>query len=151
MKGYNSNRIKLSFLKEYTDFYVNEKKNTVCCTLTGYLNVPINGDSPVYIGTEVIKAVGVAKCSKEDKFDVERGKRIALAKAENKAYEEASKFLTKSKEHLEYITNLINLFENHSDLQITHNKEYIESVSDVNHPKYKDVLTPVKQGKTRLV
>ena len=39
-------------------------------------------------------------------------------------------------------------FENKSDAQCTHNLDYIEGLSDVEHPHYKENVNDIKVGKT---
>ena len=62
MKNYNRNNFKLSFKKNRTQFFVNEKKGTVSCIVTAHLVCPHSWYSPVVIdggeinGTRGIKA-----------------------------------------------------------------------------------------------
>ena len=80
MKKYSRNDIKLSFIKESTKYFVNEKKGTVVCVVEACLYVPNSYDGPIFINNTSIKSTGVAKCHVVDFFNEERGKRIALAK-----------------------------------------------------------------------
>lgn len=148
MKGYNRNDFRLSFNKTHTVFRVNKKKGIIRCTIEGYLKTPYSWNTPVTIYGEDITATGVARCSKDDVFDEERGKRIALAKAENKAYNIAKSYLLEKREHLAFIINAIDNFYIHSHNQCVHNLDYIESVSYESHPKYKKEITTVKSGTT---
>ena len=92
-------KVKISFYDE-PEFYVNEEKGVVTCKIRGIMQLPF---LYVYDGLidanqeQVIEGIGVAKCSGNDKFDVNRGKRIALAKAENKAYKAAPAKKTEEK------------------------------------------------------
>lgn len=155
MKNYNRNDFKLSFFKEDTEFYVNEKKKTVECTIVGRLNTPCESSlekkHPFNIPSEMIAATGVAKCSDVDVFDVERGKRIALAKAENKAYRKASCYLFRLQKHLSFLSSGIDKFLSKSFNQCSHNDEFIESISETKHIRYKENVSPIKTGKTRYV
>lgn len=148
MKNYNRNDFKLSFFKEDTEFYVNEKKKTVACTIVGLLNTPcefhFRNDVPFVIESERFTATGVAKCSDTDVFDVERGKRIALAKAENKVYRKASCYLFGLQKHLSFLSSGIDKFLSKSFNQCSHNDEFIQTISDVNHPDYKGNISPMK-------
>lgn len=150
MKNYNRNDFKLTFDKQNTQFFVNEKKGTVSCIITAYLVTPssYDWDSPVSISSKVFKYTGVAKCHADDTFDVERGKRIAMAKAENKIYLKAVAYLEKEQEHIIFMNKAITEFTEKAYHQCTHNVEYIESVSNPEHPKYKKTVTKVKSGIT---
>jgi hypothetical protein len=101
MKDYNRDFFKLSFDKRNTKFYVNEKKKTVTCKVECDLIPPYLWDSPVNIYPKSFYIIATARCCEGDVFDVERGKRIAMAKAENKAYTRAQSYLA---EQLEYLT-----------------------------------------------
>lgn len=150
MKNYNRNDFKLSFFKEDTEFYVNEKKKTVACTIVGLLNTPcefhFRDDVPFVIESERFTATGVAKCSDDDVFDVERGKRIALAKAENKVYRKASCYLFRLQKHLCFLGSGIDKFLSKSFNQCSHNDEFIQIISDTNHPEYKENISPMKNN-----
>lgn len=71
------------------EFFINEEKKTVTCKLRGGLVLPfelfnircfwMNGS---FDEEKIVTAT--AKCCPEDTFDIDKGKRIALAKAENK-------------------------------------------------------------------
>ena len=148
MKGYNRNDFRLSFSKSNTIFRVNKQKGVICCTIEGFLKTPQAWASPISIYGEIIKTTGVARCNKNDKFDVERGKRVALAKAENKAYNVAIKYLKERREHMAFMIDAIDKFDIHAQRQCIHNIEYVESVTNETHPKYKKDITSVKSGIT---
>lgn len=151
MKGYNRTYLKLSFDKENTHFYVNEKKKTVVCMVNSFLNTPYNPQSPVDVYGKYFKGIGVAKCHGEDIFDVERGKRIALTKAEDNAYANALKYLGEQRKYLVEMMFMIDSFSNKANHQFEHNHDYIESVSNINHERYKSEVLPVKRGVTHIV
>lgn len=148
MKGYNRKDFRLSFNKTNTVFRINKKKGVIRCTIEGYLKTPYSWSSPVAIYGEDITATGTARCSKDDVFDEERGKRIALAKAENKAYNLAMSYLATKREHLAFMIDAIDKFDIHSQKQCIHNLGYIESVSNEEHPRYNKKITTVKSGTT---
>lgn len=148
MKNYIRNNFKLSFEKNRTQFFVNEKKGTVSCVVTAYLVCPYSWNSPVVINGVAIKGTGVAKCHADDTFDVERGKRIAMAKAENKAYLKAVSYLEEQREHLVFMNNAIEAFLSKAYHQCNHNDDYMDSISNTEHPKYKKNITKVKNGCT---
>lgn len=148
MKGYRQNEIKLTFYSQETKFFVNKKNNTVTCVLKSHLKTPYNLYGIIDINQPLFKTIGTAKCHYDDNFDEERGKRIALAKAENKAYDKAIKYLEEQKEELVFYTNLINHFGFKSKAHCEHNKEYIKKISDLEHPEYKEYLAKLRHGYT---
>ena len=143
---FNRSDIKVSFNNEKTKFYVNKEKGTVVCSVEGSLLVPTNWDSCVLVPGATLVEKGVAKCAPEDTFDVERGKRIALARAENKVYLSALKYLDKFMEQIAVIVNAYEDFNDKAYHACAHNEDYIESLSYEAHPKYKKNLTPMKKG-----
>jgi hypothetical protein len=148
MKDYNRDYFKLSFDKEDTCFYVNTKKRTVTCKVACRLEVPFSWESPVEIGGRYMNIVATAKCCKGDEFDVERGKRIALAKAENKAYRQAASYLFDQLKHLLFFQNGIRVFLEKADKQCEHNDNYIDMISNTQNPNYKESVSDVKNGDT---
>ena len=130
------------------EFFVNEKKRIVVCKVSAEINVPWDYESVVSIPWKKFEGEGIAKCSPEDVFDVERGKRIALAKAESNAYSKARNYTNK------YVVELIQNLDILSDFDekclscIEHNEDYIESVSNTEHPLYKKDLKIVTCGVT---
>ena len=144
--GFNRSDIKISFNNEGTKFYVNEKKGTVVCSVEACLLVPTDWDGCVYVPGNTFIEKGIAKCAPGDTFDVERGKRIALARAENKVYLSALKHLDKSMEQIAVIVNAYGDFNDKAYRACAHNEDYIESLSYEAHPKYKKNLTQMKKG-----
>ena len=93
-----------------------------------------------------ITTTGIAKCSNGDVFDIERGKRIALAKAENKAYRKASRHLFELQKHLSFLNSCIDKFLSKSFHQCSHNDDFIQIISDTNHPEYKEKISSMKSN-----
>ena len=137
---------KLSIDDSQTKFFINQEKGVVTCVIEAYLITPEIVRGPIAIYSEYFKARGVAKCHNDDIFDVERGKRIALAKAENAVYTKAIKFLNDQM----FITNKyldkIKTFINKGMKQCFHNNDYIESIHNTKHPLYKKNLNKLKIG-----
>lgn len=133
-------------------YFVNKKKGNVACKLSGILKFPFVDieDEPLYryAFNKHIEAVGVATCSPDDKFDENRGKRIALAKAENKAYNLAKKYLVGYQRFLEDTNEAVIDFYEKAARATKHNKEYIIGLSDKNNPNYKEVILPPVKGIT---
>lgn len=74
-------------------------------------------------------ANGRAICSDEDKFDANKGMKIALARAEMNAYKRAYKYF---KSRLDSYKETVKTFSDFCDKAqhcIEHNKEYIKNVS----------------------
>ena len=142
---------KLSFDKTKIEFLVNEKKRTVTCTLKAELLSPVGYLYWIGVPNTDIKAVGIARCHEEDNFDIERGKRIAMAKAENKAYQKCVLYLERyAKEMLEEMS-YIGDFCQKVDEYCAHNEDYIESVSSPEHQFYKKELKEVSCGTTHTI
>lgn len=148
MKNYNRDYCKLLFDKEDTQFYVNEKKKTVTCKVTCVLHVPYSWESPVDMLGRTFHIVATTKCCDSDVFDVERGKRIAMAKAENKAYTQAATYLFEHLKHFMFFQTSIYKFLDKTDHQCAHNEEYIDMISNPKNPNYKKELKGVKNGVT---
>lgn len=101
--------MKLNITSTY--FFVNEKKKSVTCTITGDFRVTNHNvsidfdiskktnslDRNVWTYPDTIndynyfKVVATTKCKDGDVFDIERGKKIAKQKAKIKLYKEAKK------------------------------------------------------------
>lgn len=130
-----------------TQFYVNEEKGTVVCVLEGYLSTPTGVSDILYLPDRIFRGVGVAKCSKDDVFDAERGKRIALAKAENRIYVSAMRHIGETVERLDNVLSAYSDFCDKGYHTCAHNEDYIDSLSYEAHPKYIKNLNPLKRGK----
>lgn len=78
---------------------------------------------------EEISVTGIARCCPEDKYDFKIGKRIALARAEIRAYKYFKKFLVGFNDCYQRLaTDSADLYDKLRK-QISHNKEYIENIS----------------------
>ena len=143
--GFNRSDIKISFNNDGTRFYVNEEKGTVVCSVEAYLLVPTNWDSCVVIPGAHFTEKGIAKCAPGDTFDVERGKRIALARAENNAYIDAMNYLTDYYDKLSVMLQAITAFGDKAYRCCAHNEDYIDSLSFENHPNYRKELKPFRE------
>lgn len=146
--NYSRDDFKVSFLKNGVQFFVNEKKRVVMCVIEGCLQSPENWDSAVDIRYKNFKGRGIATCDNNDVFDVERGKRIALAVAENDVYSQAKAYLSTIMKELQFFSAKISDFKTKSDRCREHNKDYINSVHDKNHPLYKEVVSKIRHGYT---
>ena len=74
-------------------YIVKEEEGIVICLLTGELDLIRDREFDNFFISKnytLINTKGIAKCSKEDKFDVSLGKRIAESKAKKAAFIQAS-------------------------------------------------------------
>lgn len=148
MRNFSRNDFKLTFEKLGTQFFVNEKKGIVTCAVNAYLRTPYAWNSCVNITNDSFKGIGKAQCHKDDVFDVERGKRIAMARAENEIYLAAVNYLSSHLEDIHFFESAIIGFINKAKHQCEHNKDYAQSISNPEHPNYKPIVSKVKIGFT---
>lgn len=82
-------------------------------------------------GNNVIDKIavkGIAKCNPEDEYNFNIGRRIALARAEIKAYKYYKKFLIEVNDYYQRLaTDFADLYDKLRK-QISHNKEYIGDI-----------------------
>lgn len=136
-------KIKLSFKEP--EFYVNEAKRTVTCVLRYRMHstsddrynklwsalrymsdhVLDEDDNMLRYGFEVSET---AVAGPMDEFDVEKGKKVARAKAEATAYKYTAKALYKVMgEALKVLIDSSAEFITKASIVCKHNKEYIET------------------------
>lgn len=141
-------KIKMSFEGVEPIFYVNKSKKTVACKIRGNAYETMIDPWFGELSTPSFESVGIAYCSDNDKFDEERGKRIALAKAENKLYCKCVDFYTKKINEFSESIAKMDEFKIRANKFCRHNDEYIENISEVDSPNYKKEVNPVKRGET---
>lgn len=125
------NEIKISFKEP--KFHIDKANKVVVCILEGTPKYPSNIDYTMttitklrYADIDEIKVKAIAKLSPDDNFDENIGMKVALAKAENKAYEQVCVNL---KEYMRSINTVINQckdFFYKSANVIEHNDKYLE-------------------------
>lgn len=71
---------------------------------------------------------GIAKCNPEDEYNFNIGRKIALARAEIKAYKYFKPYLKNVAELYKVISEKSSLMVNKLENQIAHNQEYIKDV-----------------------
>ena len=71
---------------------------------------------------------GIAKCNPEDEYNFNIGRRIALARAEIKAYKYFKPYLKNVAELYKIISDNAHIAEVKLGEQIAHNKKYIEDI-----------------------
>ena len=124
------NEIKISFKEP--KFHIDKANKVVVCILEGTPHYPKAIDYTfttitdlMYIDVNEITVKAIAKLSPGDEFDENIGMKVALAKAENKAYEQVC---TNLKDYMRSINTIIEqckdfLFK--SANVIEHNDEYL--------------------------
>lgn len=134
-------------------FHVNKENGTVVCILTGFVETPfyltrgwLDDMSVPHVESECVKGFGMAKCCKDDKFDENRGKRIALARAENSCYMKAVKHLNKQAYMLNSLMVGIEEFTDKAYGCCAHNDDYVDSLVNEKHPMYKKKVSSPKRG-----
>lgn len=151
MKGYDRDNVKLSYNGE-PKYYINEKMRTVTCTLKAILGGPtqlFKGwiiEDGVNFPSKELTATATAYCHEDDTFDIERGKRIALSRAENELYAKALLQVSEVAERLDFMRKACNSFVKKSIKCQSHNLDYIDSLSVKTHPMYKEGPLPKKRG-----
>ena len=127
-------KFKLSF--DEPDFFVNEEKGVVTCVMDCYLkgvdsvlNAMANNVYGYYNHNPIVSTFTItasAKLDPQDKFDKEKGKKVARAKAESKAYKRISKsFCHVIEKYCEKLGNDLAEFETKAVGVIEHNDRYI--------------------------
>lgn len=142
------------------EFFVNEEKKTVTCKLRGGLVMPFKMfKSMKYLGNgsfdEQKIVTATAKCCPEDAFDIDKGKRIALAKAENKiTYYFCDNVVDKVYSTIvSKLTACCEDFRLRSYKFAEHNHVYIEDLSNdvfkVKKPLNKGIVKYASKGKKK--
>ena len=120
--------ISLSFFKPR--YVVHEVTGVVICYLEFTVNYPELLDylcmykHNFYNRTFIVKAVTIVKDS--DVFDEAKGKKIALAKAENKAYLMVKHYVKMAEKDLSSAVQTISDYNRKADKVINHNIEYLK-------------------------
>lgn len=127
--------IKVSF-KDFK-FIVDEKKQTVTCIMQYRINVPnaikrvqspfIDGDKLSHFTDKMFVARGVARVQDGDTFDVNVGKKVAQAKAENAAYKNAMKCLSPTYNKIVEAYVMLVKFNHKADNVFNHNVDYVRN------------------------
>ena len=90
-----------------------------------FLDVALTDNNVIF---DKLSVTGTARCCPEDEYNFKIGKRIALARAEIKAYKYYKKFLVEFNDcYQKLATDSANLYDKLRK-QISHNKEYIGDI-----------------------
>ena len=108
----------------------------VACTMSCRLTF----DLPDYLDCELFNnfyrcgqhfnVTGVAYCADDDSFDLNKGRLIAQAKAENEAYRVAKAMCTVAIEQLDNVVKALQRSVPNFEKYIEHNNTFIEKVAD---------------------
>lgn len=153
---YNRSNIKITFIGE-PYFTINQHEKTITCTLKAKLvtPVPVQDDEPsnfeAFIYGASFNVIAKAKCSKNDVFDLERGKRIAMAKAENKVYAAAKQYIRKMRKSFAAMVAALDEFDTKAVKCTAHNLEYIDTLSMKGHPKYVEEVKPSSHTNQKFI
>lgn len=94
-------------------------------TTIAFLEVALTDNN---VRLDETSVTGTARCCPEDEYNFKIGKRIALARAEIRAYKYYKKFLIEFNDfHQKLATDSADLYDKLRK-QIKHNKEYIEDI-----------------------
>ena len=123
------NDIKISFEKPI--YAVDEKNGVVVCTLRYKVKAPNNvifaARGTICSPLLMIQSVkAVARVKDNDKFDVNIGKKVSLAKAENLAYSHVKEWVKTALKSLCNASDAIVEFTRKVNKVRTHNVEYIK-------------------------
>lgn len=125
------NEIKISFKEP--KFHIDRANKVVVCILEGTPLYPCNIDYTFttitnlrYADVDTIKVKAIAKLNPGDEFNEEVGMKVALAKAENKAYTQVCINLKEYIKSLNKITEQAKDFFYKSANVIEHNYNYLE-------------------------
>lgn len=123
--------INVSFAEKQA--FCNEKKKTVAVETLAYVMPKVDRLKHIDIcNGEIIRTVGIAKCSEEDSFNEKRGYLIASSRSENEAYNEAIKTLKEIQAEAETLANAAKYRIEILKDCIEHNKQFINDVANGN-------------------
>ncbi len=116
------NKIKLSIID--TKYESNGKTYVKCILTCNLIHCETNAKQklPKFVGEAILKD--------DDKFDYQTGSKIALAKAERKAYKVIGKILKQEHENLFNLLTDLDNFIYKSESIVKHNTEYIKKLSN---------------------
>lgn len=115
-------KIKLSIVD--TKYESNGKTYVKCILTCNLIHCETNAKQklPKFVGEAILKD--------DDKFDYQIGSKIALAKAERKAYKVIGKILKQGHENLFNLLTDLDNFIYKSESIVKHNTEYIKKLSN---------------------
>lgn len=118
------NEIKIRF--EEPIYSIDEEKGIVGCILNYEILYPEVLEFVGFNGKPLFYSTAWAELKDGDVWDENIGKKIALAKAEQKAYTKVRKRCAKTMRRCFKIMQICNKFGHKSDFVIDHNNKYLE-------------------------
>lgn len=118
------NEIKLKFIEP--EYIVDETNKIVVCKLTFFILTPPDVDEKCYPFRRMITVKSIARTSENDTFDVNIGKKVSLAKAEQKAYAKTREICFSKIEELSNVMRKLMIFCDKSFAVCTHNEDYLK-------------------------
>ena len=115
-------KIKLSTVS--TKYETDNKSYVRCVLKTKLTGLTGNGE-----GKELSPFYGLATLHKDDKFDYSKGCRIALAKAERKAYKQIGKIIKEEVKHIQELGTTMCDFIDKANKMVEHNSNYISELA----------------------
>ena len=109
-------------------YNVIEDKGIVVCKVTAQIPYLSNDQWCLYIDSNCIEAKAIARCNKDAKFDVVKGKKIARAKAEKKIYLKMFKRINKLLESGNDLFKDLIDFKTRISSYAIHNEGYITRI-----------------------
>lgn len=106
-------------------YQIDEERKSVKCHLTVKIITPDSLYANKIMDTTVISANGYSKCDDKDKFDVNVGKKIALARAESLAYHKAEVLINQCVLDAYNFIDAAEIFADKSNFVQAHNKNYV--------------------------
>ena len=122
--------IKVSFKEPR--YIIDETNKVVICLLDYTADVPWMCDYAVYPSMEfpnplcVLTSKSVVRAKDNDTFDVNVGKKVSLAKAENKAYSYVYEYYKRGIKSMTIALNALNNFKKKVNRVKNHNIEYMK-------------------------
>ena len=148
--NYDGSKFKLHISNER--YFINEKKRTVTVKADVSVCVPVFilktiapeqlpvgfSSEEMYpfelFGHDIIQMAATARCSPEDEFDVEKGKKIALARLEANAYERFVGSLVnwnaRLKEFFISVNDMVGQFTVKGTMAAHHDLKYIDRITE---------------------
>lgn len=130
MKKINLENANIKLVIDDVNYYHNNNNYTTC-VVRYYVKMPETLWN--LIGDIEGEAKSTTHCSPNDEYDQKTGEKVALARAENKAYEKVFKEIRKKLwvyiNSLEAVIPVVENFKVKTTKSIDHNKTYIKNIS----------------------
>lgn len=119
-------------------YQIDYENQNVKCHLTVKIITPDALFSNKIMDTTVISTNGYSKCDENDIFNVEIGKKIALARAEEKIYLKAKNLINQAAKDAAVFARSAEKFEDKCYRVCAHNDDYVDQFCFASHPSNKN-------------